>query len=83
MNYHFDDRNFLVSEKVTVAKISVDAFDNRTKAETNLQMLITVEGKNVEEACREKAKEICRELGYTAFKIGAPMTRSIDLNTLS
>lgn len=74
-NYRFDDQNFLVIEKIKVAKIAVDVIDNRTNAETTLHILI-----NMDDFVdyRDKVKQICRDLGYSVVLIGEPMTLAID-----
>ena len=78
-NFRFDDRNFLVVEQITVYKVAVDVYDNRTGAETTLLMLLDC---NNDYVCRDIVKDICCNYGYTMLKCGEPQKLKLDLNTL-
>lgn len=78
MDYRFDDVNFGVIDLVKVGKVSVDVIDNRTNAETNLQMLLVLDGYDY----RDRVRSICRDLGYSVVLIGEPKTGKLDLNEL-
>ena len=80
MEYHFDDRNFLVVEQITVYKVAVDVYDNRTGAETTLMMLLDC---NNDYVFRDTVKDICRDYGYSILKYGEPQKLKVDLNTFA
>lgn len=78
MEYRFDDRNFLVVEQITVYKVAVNAYDNRTKTETTLLMLLNCVS---DDDCRYTVKDLCHRYGYEALSIGDPQKLKVDLNT--
>lgn len=77
-NFKFDDRNFLITERVDVYKVAVEAYDRRNNAETTFFMLLNCVSDN---ELKARVKDILWHYGYEVLKIGDPQKWKLDLNT--